>query len=197
MENNGGRLLDNLEKEVRYKVDGNIINKIRQISRVLENLERQVDLTLGFDGFNSLNKYGYVCRVRQKSDKIWMEIKTRMRDNTFIETEVNIEEFSCGVSFFEALGMKPYLYMNRSREILEYKGLKIFIDDIELLGKFVEIEYQDIENYKAILDEFLKLVGINSKEQPLYGDIFKNLIEKNNSFKNEFENKLKEFLENK
>ena len=85
--------MGNLEKEVRYKVDNNSINKIREISRVLEEEQRQIDLTLGFDGFNSLKRYGYVCRIRQKSDKIWMEIKNKMTNNTFSETEVNIKEF--------------------------------------------------------------------------------------------------------
>ena len=36
--------------------------------------------------------------------------------------------------------------MNRSREILEHDGLKLFIDEIDMLGTYVEIEYQDTED---------------------------------------------------
>ncbi len=92
--------------------------------------------------------------------------------------------------------MKPYLYMNRTREILEYKGLKIFIDDIELLGKFMEIEYQDLENYSEILKEFIDIVEIKTNEQPLYGDIFKKEIENNVNFRKKFEETLNNHIKN-
>ena len=185
-----------IEKEIRYKINDEIAFKIRKISKVLVPKTKQIDLTLGYKGFESLEKFGYVCRVRKTQNKIWMEIKNRRDEKSFIETEVELKNFKDGVDFFEALGMKPYLYMNRTREILEYKGLKIFIDDIELLGKFVEIEYQDLENYSEILKEFIDIVEIKTNEQPLYGDIFKKEIENNVNFRKKFEETLNNHIKN-
>ena len=48
---------------------------------------------------------------------------------------------------------------------------KIFFDDIELLGKYIEIEYQDSSDSENELKEFCSLCGIVGDEQPLYGDI--------------------------
>ena len=59
-----------IEKEYRYKVTDEQIQRIKQISNVIDEKSEQIDLTLGYDGFNSLNKYGYVCRVSKKANKI-------------------------------------------------------------------------------------------------------------------------------
>ncbi len=188
--------MSNIEREIRFKVSEDMAEKIRKISNVKVERQKQIDLTLGYDGFESLNKYGYVCRVRQKNNKIWMEVKKRIGDSTFKEfeeEEVILTNFSNGVKFFEKLGMKPYLYMNRSREILEYDGLKLFIDEIELLGTYVEIEYQDTENAEIKIISFLKKIGIDYEPAPLYGDIFKVLL-KDENFKNEFDKRLADFL---
>ena len=47
-----------IEKEYRYKVTDEQIQRIKQISNVIDEKSEQIDLTLGYDGFNSLNKYG-------------------------------------------------------------------------------------------------------------------------------------------
>lgn len=46
-----------IEKEYRYKVTDEQIQRIKQISNVIDEKSEQIDLTLGYDGFNSLNKY--------------------------------------------------------------------------------------------------------------------------------------------
>lgn len=191
---NGGSKMQSIEKEVRYRVTRQVVEKIKEVSTILEVSQHQVDVTLGYDGFNSLQKYGYVCRVRQKGNRIWMEVKNRKDSETFYETKINLDDFAKGIEFFTALGMMPYLYMDRTREIFEYEGLKIFIDDVELLGLFVEIEYQDVDDSLKKLEEFLKKVGITAKEEPLYGDIFKKKLEEEVSFKMKFEEKLNHFL---
>lgn len=183
----------NLEKEYRYKVNKEIINKILEVSEVLEEKKNQVDLTLGYEGFNSLSMFGYVCRVRKKGNSIWMEVKKRIEDNAFIESTVKLDNFKEGVELFKAIGMKPYLYMNRTREILKYKGLKIFIDNIDILGDYVEIEIQDSINPEKEYIEFIELIGIKTEPQPLYGDIFKEKLE-DIEFKKIFEKRLEDAL---
>ena len=77
-----------IEKEYRYKVTDEQIQRIKQISNVIDEKSEQIDLTLGYDGFNSLNKYGYVCRVRKKANKIWMEVKKKQEEGFFYETKI-------------------------------------------------------------------------------------------------------------
>ena len=182
-----------IEKEYRYKVNETIIQNILKISDILEEKQHQIDLTLGYMGFDSLSKLSYVCCVRQKGEKIWMETKKRNGENSFNETKIDLKNFNSGVDFFKSIGMKPYLYMNRTRQILKYKGLKIFIDNIDMLGDYVEIEVQDVVNPKKIYKEFLELVGIDSNPQPLYGDIFKEKL-KDEKFLNLFQEKSNEAL---
>lgn len=186
--------MKSIEEEIRFRVTRQIVDKIKKASTILEVAQQQIDVTLGYDGFNSLQKYGYVCRVRQKGEKIWMEVKNRKNPEMFSEVKVPLTNFSNGMDFFKSLGMSPYLYMNRTREILEYEGLKIFIDDVELLGLFIEIEYQDVEDSASKLKEFIETFGINTEKAPLYGDIFKEKLESEPSFRTEFEQKLNDFL---
>lgn len=188
--------MSNVEKEIRFKISDDLAQRIREISNIEVYPQKQIDLTLGYDGFNSLARYGYVCRVRQKGEKVWIEIKKRIGDSTSVEFEeekITISNFSQGVSFFEKLGMKPYLYMSRNREILEYNGLKLFIDQIDMLGTYVEIEYQDTENANEKMLNFMELLGINYEPAPLYGDIFKELLQYDD-FRNEFNKNLNDFL---
>jgi hypothetical protein len=76
---------------------------------------------------------------------------------------------------------------------LEHDGLKLFIDEIDMLGTYVEIEYQDTEDAEVKILTFLKKIGIDYEPAPLYGDIFKVLLEDEN-FKKEFDKRLTDFV---
>ena len=183
-----------IEKEIRYKANEEIIKKIRDISKLIQEKQTQIDIVLGFYGFDSLNISNFICRIRQKGNLTFMQIKRKLEDGVFEEYKLEIDNVSKGVEFLKAIGMKPYLYLKKDREVREYKGLKIFIDNVDLLGDFIEIEFQDIENCNKIIDEFLNIVEIGKEPQPLYGDIFKEKILKDNIFKEEFEKRLQEIL---
>lgn len=186
--------MKNVEKEVRYFVNDEMLNKIKQLSEVKEEKVRLLDITCGKAGFSSLKEYGYICRIRQKAGNICLEVKQIQADGSFIESKIDIDSIKAGVDFFSLLSMKPYLWIKRDREMREYKGLKLFIDEIDMLGKFVEIEYQDVENEKILLEEFKNKVGIVGKSEELYGDIFKLKIESDYVFKSEFEHNLNDII---
>lgn len=175
--------MKNLEKEERYLIDSNIVLRIIEISDQISPKEKMIDLTCGKLGFNSLEKYGYICRVRNKNGSICMEVKQRQDDGSFVESKIKLNTIKDGVDFFGLLGMTPYLCIEREREVREYKGLKIFIDNVELLGTFVEIEYQNIIGKDSIIDEFKSKTGINGEPQGLYGDLFNEKMEKDQEFK--------------
>ena len=69
--------------------------------------------------------------------------------------------------------------------------MKIFIDKVELLGNFVEIEYQDCLSSNEEVAEFKAKVGIDSPEEDLYGNIIMEKLGNDMKFKENFEKSLK------
>ena len=180
----------NIEKEVRFLINEEQYQNILQNTTPLEPECDTLDVTFGYDGFNSLKKFGFVCRVRKKKKGIVLEIKKKMIDG-WLEQEAKVDTLSDGINFFSFLNMTPYMYLYKKREIRKYKDLKIFIDKVELLGNFVEIEYQDCLSSNEEVAEFKAKVGIDSPEEDLYGNIIMEKLENDMKFKESFENNLK------
>ena len=184
-----------IEKEIRFKIESD--SKIKEIELETEEIQEKsetIDLVLGLKGFESLDKYGFICRVRKKNDEIYLECKKKIKDNIWNESKIKLKEFSEGINFLSLIGMKQYIYINRKRKIRKFKDLKIYIDEVDMLGNFIEIEFQKAQNEKDQIQEFLSYFNIKNIEQKLYGDIFKEKIETDINFKKEFEKKMKYFI---
>ena len=185
-----------IEKEVRFKIENKSeIKKIELETEEIQGKSKTIDLVLGWKGFESLDKYGFICRVRKKNDEIYLECKKKIEETIWNESKIKLQEFKDGVNFLSLIGMKPYLYINRKRQIRKYKDLKIYIDEVDMLGNFIEIEFQEALNEKERIQEFLRHFNIKNREQKLYGDIFKEKIETDTNFKAEFEKKMKLFID--
>lgn len=180
-----------LEKEVRFNVDDSVWSHAIEVTNPLKEKVEMLDITMGMYGKDSLAKTGKVFRVRKKPNKITLEIKNRIEDG-WQEESIQLDSVERGVSFLSLAGLKPYLFILRNREVRQYKGLKVFFDDIYLLGKYIEIEYQDSQNSTSELDEFISLCGITGDPQPLYGTIIHDKYDKDDEFKNKFD----EYLNN-
>ena len=145
-----------IEKEVRYKINRmqkeNIINE----TEILENESRTIDLVMRWNGFESHNKYGFICRIREKNGKIELQTKKKIKDNEWEETKLALNSFEEGYNLLKTLRMEPYLYINRIRQVRKYEDLKIFLDDIDLLGNYVEIEFQDSKDADKNIQKFIR-----------------------------------------
>lgn len=183
-----------LEKEVRYAVNNSTWEQVYANTNPHVEKMHVLDITCGAYGRDSLAKTGRVFRVREKPNKITLEIKKRKDKTDWIEESIKLENVKQGINFLHLAGMDPYLYIDRQREIRKYKGLKIFFDDIELLGKFIEIEYQDSENAEAELKEFIERFKIDNDPQPLYGTIINNRYESDEDFRDAFTKKLQSLI---
>ena len=184
------------EKEVRYIIDKEQINKIKEITKPFKDRMEMLDITCGYEGFDSYSKYGFICRIRQKGDKKTLEVKNYTNKNECVEQAINLEKVVDGVNYLKLIGMKPYLYLNRMREVRKYGNLKIFIDEFDILGDFVEIEYQDSENAIEEVKNFINEIGIQGNEQDMYGGIVKDKLETDEEFRKIFEEGLNKVLEN-
>lgn len=184
----------NIEKEVRYRVTKEQIKQIIGLTTDYKEKVEMLDITFGYNGFYSLSKYGFICRVRQKPNKTTLEVK-KLIGSDWLEQEIKLEKLSDGINYFNLVGMTPYMYLKRFREVRKYNNLKIFIDEIEVVGDFVEIEYQNVPDAEAELNEFLKTVGLqNAPQEDLYGDIIKEQLKVNEQFKKEFNKGLKRII---
>ena len=183
-----------IEKEVRFNVSEASWRKVIEHTEPLKGTQKMVDITLGAYGFDSLAETDKIFRVRQIGDVITIEIKHRTEENSWLEQAIKLENIKQGLNFLMLAGLDPYLFIDRTREVRKYKNLKIFMDDIDLLGKYVEIEYQDSTEAEAEITEFLALAEITSSAQPLYGDIFKQRIQTDPEFKAELEFRLNKVL---
>lgn len=183
-----------IEKEVRYAISNEQLLKIKNVTTEYKERTEMLDITCGYDGFNSYSKYGFICRVRQKGDKKTLEVKNYSNNNECIEQSIKLEDVIEGVNYLKLIGMKPYLYLKRFREVRKYKNLKVFIDEFDIIGNYVEIEYQDSGNSKEELEEFIKLVNIDTEPQDMYGGIIKDKLENEEGFKEKFEINLDKIL---
>ena len=180
-----------IEKEVRYLISDNIKNEIINHCEVLKKRYYTVDVVIGLNGFDSLDTYGYILRIRDKGNQVYIENKRRISNGDFEEQRMLVQDIKTPLNFFMNMGYEPYLVIERERVELKYKNLKIFIDEITLLGTFVEIEYQDSNEQE--LKKFLSKFQITGNEQDLYGNIFKERI-KEEEFNNQFMCLVKKFI---
>ena len=181
-----------IEREVRYKINDEIKNKVISSSYAVELPNVCVDLCMGKYGFDSLDKLGYIIRLRNQSGKCVMESKKRLEDNSWQEVTVALNSMKEGYDFLENIGLAPYLYINRTREVRRIEMAKIFIDKVDLLGTFIEFELEDGYQF-ADLEDYLDQNGIENKPEKLYGDIFKEKCQ-NEEFRIKLDYELNKFL---
>lgn len=183
-----------IEKEVRYCITDNQIKNIIKNTVPYKERKEMLDITCGYDGFNSYAKYGFICRIRQKEEKKTLEVKKYFNENECLEQSIKLEKLVDGINYLKLIGMTPYLYLKRFREVRKFKSLKIFIDEFDILGNYIEIEYQDADNEKAELKEFMDLNEIKDIPQDMYGGIVKERLENEPEFKQIFNKNLEKIL---
>jgi len=183
-----------LEREIRFKINEDVKKSIINSSTLLEENSRCVDLCMGKYGFDSLDKLGYIIRLRDKKGKIILESKRLIENNKWMEYSIPLEDMKTGYNFLSNLGLKPYLYINREREVRKITGATICIDKVDLLGDYVEFELEDGFEFEDI-EQYIKQNNIQGEPAKLYGDIFKDNME-SPEFKKEFEKALNDFLIN-
>lgn len=183
-----------IEKEKRFNVTEDVWAKALANSEEYKEQVDMLDITMGAFGRESVAKTGKVFRIRKKPNKITLEIKNRIEDG-WQEEAITLDSVARGISFLTLAGLKPYLFIDRKREIRKYKGLKVFFDDIKFLGKYIEIEYQDSNDSENEMTEFCKICNIINEPQPMYGEIINHKYETDESFRKSFDNYLKELVD--
>lgn len=134
-----------LEVEVKARITGEgVEKKLWQIGAVLLKEEKQIDFYFSHP-CRDFKKTDEALRVRRVGDNLYLTYKgpkTDLETKTRKEVETRVEE-----EIFLLLGNLGFTLLKqvvKKREFYQWEGLRICIDEVENLGRFLEIEGKEI-----------------------------------------------------
>ena len=91
------------------------IEKIIGITTLQETKKKNIDLVMGWSGFDSLEKYGFICRIRENNTQIYLQCKKRINETEWEETKISLNSFNEDINF--KLNRDETIFVfNRERE---------------------------------------------------------------------------------
>ena len=172
--------IKNLEKIKRNLISsgGKFIKKEEQIDKIFG---RSKDL----DANHKIIEGRFSARVRQKENKVLVELKEIRRSGSGLEFSSPISKIEDGVYLLATLDFKEAFTISKTRETYQINDFEISLDQVEKLGDFVEIEHCDKtgnnkkKGLRGCRDLLIKLDSTAKIEPKKYGDLMQELI--NNS----------------
>ncbi len=180
-----------IEIEAKLKVDSHkeIIEKLTELGA--EFLEEQLQTDYYFDDVNTTLAKGDKClRLRRqmvgKSENFFLTYKGAREKNEFKkrqEIEIEVGDGDSAQKLLSGLGYEKVLVFEKKRRIWRLGECEVSLDELPLLGGFVEIEGPDGENiadaqrnlglanlphigesYAFLMDEKLRQLGKEERE---------------------------------
>jgi adenylate cyclase class 2 len=180
-----------VEIEAKLKVDS-----LQEIAGKLDGLgaefgQEQLHLDSYFDDANTTFKKSDRClRLRRllvgKSERFFLTYKGAKEKNEFKkrqEVEIEVEDGDSAEKLLLLLGYNKALVFEKKRRIWQFGGCEVALDELPLLGSFVEIEGRDgekiadvqrnlglsnlpviLESYASLMEKKLRQLGRKEKE---------------------------------
>jgi len=179
-----------IEVEIRAKVHdfGPIKAKLQELGAEFVVKENQADYIFGrdkdLDKEHKIIEGCFVARIREKGEKRLVEFKEIRRTGAGLEFSSPLPSLGAGLAFLEKLDFKKAFAVCKDREIYKYRDFEICLDEVEVLGKFIEVEHSDKqgEDKEKALSECKEFLGLIAPEAVLeprkYGDLMQNIINK-------------------
>lgn len=192
-----------IEVELRARVDDNekIEEKLEKIGakKICENTLR--DLVFGIAGLESIQKVGWVCRIREHGNKKIMDYKKLRKDGNWEEIKLKIDDINKAIKFLRRLGLTANLIIERTRHEYSYQDFSICIDDVKYLGKFIEVELEakdknEVQKKKERIENLFKLLDISDINVAPYGELLINAMISNPKIKNKIHYELEKVNKN-
>jgi len=122
-----------------------------------------------------------VLRVRESNGKIKLTLKIPQKNEMdCIEREVEVNDAKQILDILEYLGYREVIKVNKTRKKCKLGDYEICLDEVENLGKFIELEKMSDGNAEEVQEEllqFLLKLGIKKESRVLQG--YDTLIYKN------------------
>jgi adenylate cyclase class 2 len=180
-----------VEIEAKLKVDS-----LQEIAEKLDGLgaefrQEQTQTDSYFDDANrALTKTDRCLRLRRllvgKSERFFLTYKGAKEKNEFKkrqEVEIEVEDGNSAEKLLLLLGYNKALVFDKKRRIWRFGGCEVALDELPLLGSFVEIEGRDgkkiadvqrnlglsdlppiLESYASLMEKKLRQLGKKEKE---------------------------------
>ncbi|MFH1316839.1 MAG: class IV adenylate cyclase [Candidatus Woesearchaeota archaeon] len=161
------------EIEVKAKINDfdNLIMKLKELGCNLGEELIQCDIIFKSNktDFSNIKRGENILRIRDENGKFKLTLK-RSQENSLdcIENEVVIDDDNQMREILLNLGYKEVLRINKLRRKFKFKDYEICLDDVEELGKFIEVEKISEEDSKKVQEElfrFLKDLGIREENR--------------------------------
>jgi len=177
-----------IEVEIKVRIEN-----IQALKKALDNAGAKLETTKKLvdkiygkpEHLDSNGKYleGELCpRLRDNNGSVRIEFKEIHRQGGGMEIETPVANMELGMRFLEKLGYEEAFTISKTRECYYFQDFEIDIDQVDLLGDFVEIE-------KMVVDQELVELARNQCLQLLerlipgaeptnvkYGDLMQDLI---------------------
>ncbi|MGB2762686.1 MAG: class IV adenylate cyclase [Minisyncoccales bacterium] len=180
----------NIEIEIKARTkdfDG-IKKALEKMRANFARSEKQIDKIFGtskfLDSENKIIEGGIVARIREVDKKRTLDFKEILRQKGGIELIYEISNIELAEKFLNKLDFKEAFTIKKTREIFSYQDFTICLDDVEQLGKFIEVEKiisneEEKNKTKQECFELLKKLAPDSEiEEKKYGDLIQELINK-------------------
>jgi len=157
----------NHEIECKVKVDSHaeVVAALGEIGAEFVGSFLLRDAYFDFSG-DALRAADRGLRIRKQigedGEKVIVTYKGPREDNPFKsrqEIETSVGEFEFMSQILLALGMKRNIVIEKKRDVWLYGGCEVCLDELPLLGKFIEVEGESADKISEVLDA-LSLSGL-------------------------------------
>lgn len=155
-----------IEAKVKVAELESVAEKLKQLKAEYVDTVRQQD-TFFSDADRKLIDSGCGLRIRRqtgsKEEKAFVTFKGPREAGPYKirpELEVQISEAETMEAILRGLGYERLLMVEKTRQIWRYNGCEVGLDDVDLLGTFVEVEGPKTEVIAHVMDR----IGLGGHE---------------------------------
>jgi adenylate cyclase class 2 len=147
-----------IEIEAKLKVDSlaRVVRRLRAVGAKLQRKSVHTD-TYYDDGKKSFREADKALRLRRmrigKKEKAALTIKGPRQKGRFKqrqEIQFGIDDVKSAKNFLESLGYKKAIVFQKKRQLWRAGGCEVALDELPLLGTFVEIEGPNEKKIAAV-----------------------------------------------
>jgi len=146
-----------LEVEIKVRIEiEEIKEKLSKLGAKLINEEHQID-TYFHHPCRDFKKSDEALRVRMVAGQYFLAYKGKKLDSqTKTRKEIEIKVDKRVFNLLQSLAFSPVIKVEKQRSFYKWSNLRIFLDKVEGLGEFLEIEgdsWEDRERIFQLLDK--------------------------------------------
>ncbi|AEA46111.1 class IV adenylate cyclase [Archaeoglobus veneficus] len=170
-----------MEVEVKFSVEGfeEVEKKLAETGKfVIEKEEEDLYFNSPWRDFRKSDE---ALRIRKDSEGVTLTYKGRKIDKetkTREEIKLKVEDFDNCRRILEKLGFTPVRWVKKRRRIYQVGEAVVCLDEIDGLGKFVEVEIEseDVEGAKKKVFEVARSLGLEGESiRKSYLEMLENL----------------------